>query len=561
MIKSTKVRRGQIQDEFVRMTITGKVDDILQEKYSIQLKDIFSESEDTRKVVLLEGAPGCGKSTLSVYISQQWGEGKLFTEFKFVVLVRLRDAAVQDATNLADLLPARDDEMRQQAARKISANDGEGVLFILDGWDEFPSNLRQESIVYNLINPNSSQSHPLQRTTVIITSQPLVSCDLHPLVSSRIEILGFTPKELTNYFTECLGGDTEAVETLLERIHENPAIAGSCYLPMNASIFVHLFESGNKTLPTTQYGIFSELVLSCIYRHHNERTHFKNLTLESLQQIPKVIRKPFQFLCKLAYQGIMDDNVIFSSLPADINTLGLLQGVESFIKRGKAVSYNFLHMSIQEILAGLYMATHLPSDEQVTKFNELYDKSHFSAVFQFYAAITKLQTHEIKDVVMRVAKRSGNKTLLLSLLHCLYEAQDPSLCKSVAQQLQHGLDLSSTTLTQSDCFCIGYFLSHACKMASDEFEVNLGSCSIGDQGCKCLVRCFDKPLSIHSAVTTLLTMNLSFNSITHSGVSHLSTLLKIGCIESLGLGSESASLLQKIQGLYLKAKLGSLQGS
>ena len=71
MIKSREVHRGQIPDEFVRMTITGKVDDILCEKYQIQLKDIFSESKGKRKVVLLEGAPGCGKSTLSVYISQQ----------------------------------------------------------------------------------------------------------------------------------------------------------------------------------------------------------------------------------------------------------------------------------------------------------------------------------------------------------------------------------------------------------------------------------------------------------------------------------------------------------
>ena len=386
-----------------------------------------------------------------------------------------------------------------------------------------------------------------------------MSCDLHPLVSSRIEILGLTPRELTNYFTECLGGDSKAVEILFERINENPAIAGSCYLPMNASILVHLFESGNKTLPTTQYGIFSELVLCCIYRHHNERTHFKNLTLESLQQIPKALRKPFRFLCELAYQGIMDDRVIFS-LPADVNTLGLLQGVESFVKRHKAVSYNFLHISIQELLAGLYIATHLPDDEQATKFNELFDKSRFSAVFQFYAAITKLHTCDIKDVVVRVAKQSSNKTLLLSLLHCLYEAQDSSLCASVALQLEHGLNLSFTTLTQSDCFCIGYFLSHVCKMATGKFEVNLESCSIGDQGCKYLVRCFDKTLSAHSEVTTLLSVNLSFNCISHSGALHLSTLLKLGCTENFGLGSESASLLQKIQGHNLKTNLGSLQG-
>ena len=44
MIKTTEVRRGQIQDEFIRQTITGKVDDILHEKCPIQLKDILQNS-------------------------------------------------------------------------------------------------------------------------------------------------------------------------------------------------------------------------------------------------------------------------------------------------------------------------------------------------------------------------------------------------------------------------------------------------------------------------------------------------------------------------------------
>ena len=546
MIKSKNVRRGEIQDEFVRQTITGKIDDILHDKHPIELKDIFNKTEGKRKVVLLEGAPGCGKSTLSVYISQQWAEGKLFTEFKLVVLIQLRDPVIQAATCLADLLPARDNEMQQQAAIIIGSNYGRGVLFILDGWDELPSNLRIKSILYNLVDPKSSLSNPLQQTAVIITSRPIASCDLHPLVTSRIEILGFTPKELTNYFTECLKGDSKAVETLLERIHENPEIAGSCYLPMNASILVHLFESGNKALPTTQYGIFSELVLSCIYRHLNEHTKLKNLTLESLQQIPDSIREPFLFLCKLAYQGVMNDQFIFSSLPANVNTLGLLQGVESFVKRGKAVSYNFLHLSIQEILAGLYIATHLPDDEQVSKFDELFDKSRFSAVFQFYAAITKLQTSGIKDIVIRVAKNgninnNNNKALLLSLLHCLYEAQYPPLCVTVAEQFKFGLNLRfGTTLTPSHCLCIGYFLSHICKMDnSGNFDVNLECCGIGDQGCKYLVSSLHKNLYANNVTSKALAMYLSDNVITDSGIHHLSKLLEVGCISDLYLGVSS----------------------
>lgn len=34
MIKEEKIQVGQIEDEYVRMTITGKVDDILQKKMS-----------------------------------------------------------------------------------------------------------------------------------------------------------------------------------------------------------------------------------------------------------------------------------------------------------------------------------------------------------------------------------------------------------------------------------------------------------------------------------------------------------------------------------------------
>ena len=60
MIKTATVRRGYINDRFVQMTITGKVNDTLLEKSPIQLEDIFKETKGQRKVILLEGAPGCG---------------------------------------------------------------------------------------------------------------------------------------------------------------------------------------------------------------------------------------------------------------------------------------------------------------------------------------------------------------------------------------------------------------------------------------------------------------------------------------------------------------------
>ena len=568
MIKSKGAHRGH---EFIRQIITGKVDNILRKNVSIDLKDVLqAEDQETkekdmkRKVVLLEGAPGCGKSTLSVYICNQWGKGKLFTEFKYVILVRLQERQVQAASCVADLLPCRDSEMRQQAAKDIIANEGEGVLFILDGWDNLPSSLRKNSIICDIVQPGSLKSSLLFKCRLIVTSRPIASSDLHLCASTQIEILGFTSKEVEAFLTECCKHDTKAMQTLLERILENPALFSSCYLPLNASIVRHLFNFDYDFLGT-QYKIFSGLVRNYIYRHCT-CIQFKDLSgIKSLQKLPEDLKEPFQFLCKLAYQGIMDDQVIFSSLPGDINTLGLLQGVESFVRQEKMVSYNFLHLSIQEFLAGFYIATQLSNDEQVSKFSELFNKPRFSAVFQFYAAITELQTPGIKNVVTRIATKCGDfhyqfpnedQSLMVSLLRCLYEAQIPSLCESVAQHLQQGLDLTSTTLTPLDCLCIGYFLSCACKMAiSSKFNVNLGDCNIGDQGCKYLVSGLHKNLCTHSELSTLLTVDLSNNAITDCGA-HLSTLLKVCCIEDLRFGSHR--FMEPFQ--CTNNKFGSLQG-
>ena len=124
---------------------------------------------------------------------------------------------------------------------------------------------------------------------------------------------------------------------------------------------------------------------------------------------------------------------------------------------------------------------------------------------------------------------------MVSLLHCLYEAQDPSPCESVAQQLQHGLDLRDTTLTPLDCLCIGYLLAHVCKMAAGEFRVNLCRCSIGDQGCKYLVSGLHMYLGTHSAVTTLLCADMDKNATSHHAIPYLSKLLSIGCINILSI--------------------------
>ena len=114
----------------------------------------------------------------------------------------------------------------------------------------------------------------------------------------------------------------------------------------------------------------------------------------------------------------------------------------------------------------------------------------FSAVFQFYAAKTKLRTHGISNVVIQVVKKcavenpqSEDKALLLSLLYCLFEAQDSSLCQLVVDHLELNLNLKGTTLNLADCLSVQYFLTYL-----EDFNVNLTSCSIDADKCKVLFR-------------------------------------------------------------------------
>ena len=193
MIQTATVQRD---DEFIQMTITGKVYNILRQ---VKLENIFKETRSQRKVILLEGAPGCGKSTLSVYICQQWEKGQLF---KLAILIRLRDPAVKNATGLADLLPCSNAKTAQLLAGIMMETKCQDVLFILDGWDELPYDLCKEFIFSDLVSSYLPSSNPLSRSTVIITSQPIASGDLHRVVSSPRHVLKYwdsQPKNCTNF--------------------------------------------------------------------------------------------------------------------------------------------------------------------------------------------------------------------------------------------------------------------------------------------------------------------------------------------------------------------------
>ena len=93
---------------------------------------------------------------------------------------------------------------------------------MMDGWDELPSHLQENSLLRSIIAP--SLHFPITQSSVIVTSCPISSGELSELVSSRIEVLGFTWEEQRQYFTECLKGNTNG-ETERKPSHRGQLLA------------------------------------------------------------------------------------------------------------------------------------------------------------------------------------------------------------------------------------------------------------------------------------------------------------------------------------------------
>ena len=127
--------------EYFDIVVKGHIELAMKKgkKVPLELKDIFSKcktSKDGRNLLVIEGPPGIGKSTLVLHICHNWEQKKLFSEFKWVIRVPLRDEAIQNASCLADIIPARSQEEARAIAKVIIDSLGSEGLLLFDGWDE-----------------------------------------------------------------------------------------------------------------------------------------------------------------------------------------------------------------------------------------------------------------------------------------------------------------------------------------------------------------------------------------------------------------------------------------
>ena len=508
---------------------------------SLTLADILDVKEDENKVILIEGGPGMGKSTLAIKICKCWADGELLKDYNAVILLPLRDPEIQAANNIDDLLLVENKNEREVLYDEITASQGDKICFILEGYDELPEQLRKVPVFAKL-------KEKLPKCTLMYTSRPEACNQLRRVVSQRIEICGFKKEQVDEYISNAFENVEDGKEKALKltsEVNSNPSIRSILYVPINVAIICHIFLL-TLSLPKTLVELYSWLCLNLILHHINKHSPGEVDYLSSLHNLPAQTREQFLTLCLIAYRGREEDKIIFSSCELEsygidvskLSGLGLLLIAPSTSVYGREKSYNFLHLTVQEFCSAFYISS-LQDNKQFECFKKYQFYDSFKIIWRMYSGITRLRNKDILHCILpsKWVESDYRKTKVIDSLHCVHEAHGKELCNSVGNHLDGIIDLSWCKLDQISCSALGYLLE---QYRGTLKLINLAGCHIGDDGCKILVNSL---LSHHDySYSSAFKLDLSYNDITDKSSVLIASLLSSNYpIAKLDVGSNKLS--------------------
>ena len=498
LISSENLSREEA-DGFTIMSLHGQTQEILYRKTSIVLEGILKPGEDGRPVrrILMEGAPGVGKSTLAWQLCHKWEELDNMKQYKLVVLVDLREKRAQEATHLSDLFPLSKNIDTRQVLEAIG--NGEGVLIILDGLNELPREQLQANSIYIQLIKGIEE---LPKATIIITSRPSVSSYLMKMckhsIDRRLAILGFTEQKIMKYAESVFSYDTKTLKTFLQYINGNPVIKEMMYLPLNAIFVASIFKYSYTTdspYPKTMTQLYDAVTRSLI------RWHMVNKNLvpsdyhmpqslqssEDINSLPKDVAEQLVELAKVAYEGLRDEQYVFTILGNRFDHLGMMKKTLSLDdpSTGPKFTFSFLHITLQEYLSALYMSLELSYTEVRSHWqsNPLSRNSK-----RFLAGLCKysinISCQQVGELIVSPVKSN------LLVAQCVYESE------SILQGNQEILSTNKELIhVQGKSLFDYYVIGHCICRHGGEWDISINKKQQSDllvQGLKSHNNCLGK---------------------------------------------------------------------
>ena len=465
------------------------------------IADLFSyETKFKPRSILVEGAPGVGKTELIKQIAYLWAKSELICDMKLVFVLYLRDPKIHSLKSIGSFIH----QYVNSENRYLSTKQAEGVIeelrdsrgssiaFLIDGFDEFPSRVYENSFIAGLIS-----GEVLPNALLLITSRPSASLVLHSQVGIIFDIVGFAQEEKDQYILESLKDSPKKQNELQQYLKQYPIINSYCYIPLHLTIVIFLLK--HASLPQTLTRVNELFILYTIRRSLQQQSkQYKKLRFNELVDLPSEVFGMVLCLSKLAYDGVQGSKLVFSleeikqvypesDTLYSTNGFGLLQAVEHYNPLAGAeitASFNFLHYSMQEYLAAFHISTlaakeqysimvsakplHYalsPAQCQSTNLSSFWH-NHFIFMWLMYVGITGGQSYAFTLFLCNSGffvstgkaynkiRNSLNIVQILHVFQCFIEASNVEVCNILLEQLfrDGNIKIKGTTLTNMPLF-------------------------------------------------------------------------------------------------------------
>uniref|UniRef100_A0A3Q3MCA4 NACHT domain-containing protein n=1 Tax=Mastacembelus armatus TaxID=205130 RepID=A0A3Q3MCA4_9TELE len=432
--------------------------------------DIFKPpSEEYRpiKTVLTNGIAGIGKTFLVHKFVLDWAEGQTNQDVDLIFPLTFHHL---------NLLKGEKFSLAELLHECITEASEFKLLFILDGLDESRLQLDcstretqrlkfdvTESTSVDKLLTDLITGKLLPAACIWITTRPAGANQVHSdFIDIITEVRGFTDPQKEEYFRKRFT-DKEQSSIVISHIKSSQSLQIMCHIPVfywiTAIVLEDLLETRKGAqLPKTLTEMYAEFLQFQI-----KMTEKKYGTEKCLQEIKS--------LAKLAFQQLEKGNLVFyekdlKESDIDVRGASMYLGVFTEIfkeergRKNKDKMFSFVHLSVQEFLAAVYMVhcytnrdTELLEEflgKELKKFinkNKVKEKIHFQTRSKNFFGITENLYNDtdstlhhyypslVDFLLVAIRKSLGSKTSHLVLFVCFLHG----LCLESNQRVLGGL--------------------------------------------------------------------------------------------------------------------------